>query len=145
MAACRRESNRSGTGRYTYGGAHRVDKFARRAQNRAMIEDTLSKLEVRIRALSAMPAEKRTELAALIGTLREEIQRIPGTHADQAESIARFAELSTHEAMRPSVNAELRRLSLDGLTVSARGFEASHPKLVDVVNSICASLSSLGI
>jgi len=34
---------------------------------------------------------------------------------------------------------------LQGLSTSAKGFESSHPKLVGIVNSICNTLSNIGI
>jgi hypothetical protein len=110
-----------------------------------MIDDTLVKLESRIRGLNAVPEEKRTELASLIGDLREEVRKLSAAQAGEAESIARFAELSAHEATRPQANPALQQLSIEGLAVSVKGFEASHPRLVERVNAICDVLASLGI
>jgi len=42
-------------------------------------------------------------------------------------------------------NPELVRLSITGLSRSVEGFEKTHPKLVQAVNSICTTLSNLGI
>lgn len=110
-----------------------------------MIDDTLAKLENRIQHLNAIPAERKEELAALFTDLRVEVSKLSEAKPDQAESITRFAELSTHESTRAATNAELQKLSLDGLAASVKGFEASHPKLVDNVNAICHVLSNLGI
>ena len=110
-----------------------------------MIEDTLSKLETRLRGLPTLPDEKKAELTGLFAKLREEVEKLPGTRADDAESIASFAALSAHEATRAGGNPELRDLSLEGLATSVEDFEASHPRLVQVVNSICTSLANLGI
>lgn len=110
-----------------------------------MIEDTVAKLEQRIASLSSVPAEKRDELVALFHRLKTELATLPDSRSDVAESITRFAELSTFEATRANGSAALRTLSRDGLTTSVEGFEASHPRLVQVANSICVSLSNLGI
>jgi len=40
---------------------------------------------------------------------------------------------------------QLLRLSLRGLSTSAERLESSHPKLVGIVNSICNTLSNIGI
>ena len=67
------------------------------------------------------------------------------TQQEQAQSIAGFAEVSTHEATRTEQDPELLKLSLEGLGSSVRGFEESHPRLVQIVNSISSTLSNLGI
>lgn len=110
-----------------------------------MLEDTLAKLEARIRGLSTVPDEKKSELADLFATLRQEVGKLPRTEAGHAESITRFAELSAHEATRADAREDLQRLSLEGFSASAKGFEASHPRLVEIVNSICTVLSNMGV
>lgn len=110
-----------------------------------MIDDTLAKLEHRIRHLNAIPDERKAELSALFADLRTEVAKLSQAKPDQAESITRFAELSTHESTRSATNEELQKLSLDGLAASVKGFEVSHPKLVDNVNAICHVLANLGI
>ncbi len=67
------------------------------------------------------------------------------TDADQAHSIAGFAALSAHETTRTEPDAKLLELSLSGLSHSVSQFEESHPRLVQVVNSICNALANLGI
>lgn len=67
------------------------------------------------------------------------------TQAEQAESIAGFTESGAREALRSQPDPELLDTSLDGLRKSVREFEASHPKLTEVVNAICHQLSNLGI
>lgn len=110
-----------------------------------MIDDTVAKLEKRIASLSSLPAERRAELVALFQQLKTELATLPDSRSDAAETITRFAELSAHEATRANGSAALRALTRDGLTASVEGFEASHPRLVQVANSICVSLSNLGI
>jgi len=67
------------------------------------------------------------------------------THAEQAESIAGFTEVSAREATREQQNPQLLKLSLEGLNSSVEEFENSHPKLVHIVNSISTTLANLGI
>ena len=92
-----------------------------------------------------MKDQNRTELLGLLATLKAEVSELSVTDADKAQSIAGFTAVSTHEAMREQKNQELADLSLKGLSSSVQGFEESHPKLVQVVNSICTTLSNLGI
>src|SRR4051812_3857857 len=110
-----------------------------------MLEDTLSKLEARIQNAGNVRDENRQELLQLISQLKTEISRLPKTHQEQAESIASFADLSTHEAMRESRNPETLKHSTAGLESSVDEFEKSHPQLVAVVNRIATTLSNMGI
>jgi hypothetical protein len=110
-----------------------------------MIEDTIGKIEARIQGADAVKEERRQELLQLLGTLKSEVAELSKTHQEQAQSIASFTELSAHEAIRTEQNPELLDLSLRGLGSSVRGFEESHPRLVQIVNSISSTLSNLGI
>jgi hypothetical protein len=110
-----------------------------------MIEDTVSKIEAKIQGSDAIKDERKRELLELLGTLKSEVARLSETNNEQAQSIAGFTELSAHEATRAELNPELLELSLKGLTSSVAGFEKSHPRLVQIVNSISNTLSNLGI
>ena len=110
-----------------------------------MIEETVGKIESRIQGAETIPPERKQELAQLLGTLKSEIAELSKTHSEQAESIAGFTEISAHEATRAKQDPELLKLSLEGLTSSVEGFEKSHPRLVQIVNSISNMLSNLGI
>ena len=110
-----------------------------------MIEDTIGKIEARIQGADAIKEERRRELLQLLGTLKSEVADLSTTHGEEAQSIAGFTEVSAHEATRSEQNPELLRLSLEGLGSSVRGFEESHPRLVQIVNAISSTLSNLGI
>ena len=110
-----------------------------------MIRDTIGKIEERLRGAESVNDENRAELLKLLATLKAEVSDLSETDAEQAQSIAGFAAVSTHEAIREDKNPELAELSLKGLSSSVQGFEESHPKLVQAVNSICTTLSNLGI
>ena len=110
-----------------------------------MIDNTIGKIEDRIRGAEAIKDERRQELLQLLGTLKSEVAELSKTHEEQARSIAGFTEVSTHEATRASQNPQLLKLSLEGLGSSVSEFEKSHPRLVHIVNSISSTLSNLGI
>jgi hypothetical protein len=114
-------------------------------ESNAMIEDTIGKIEARIQSAEAVKDERRQELLQLLGTLKSEVAELSKTHEEQAQSIAGFTEVSAHEATRTEQNPELLKLSLEGLGSSVRGFEESHPRLVQIVNGISSTLSNLGI
>ena len=114
-------------------------------ESEAMIEDTIGKIEARIQGAETIKDERRQELLQLLGTLKSEVGELSKTHGEQAQSIAAFTEVSTHEATRAEQNPELLKLSLAGLGSSVREFEGSHPRLVQIVNAISNTLSNLGI
>ena len=110
-----------------------------------MIEETLKKIESRIRDAEAISGKGKSELLTLVSTLKSEITNLSKTRAEHAESITGFIDRSTHEATRREKNPELLRLSLAGLEESVKGFEASHPKLVAQINYVCTMLANEGI
>ena len=110
-----------------------------------MIDDTLKKIETQLNVSESIPAERRRELLQLLATLKSEVAGLSETHGDEAQSIAGFTQVSAHEATRETPRPELLDLSLQGLRSSVEGFEKTHPKLVQIVNSISNTLSNLGI
>jgi hypothetical protein len=109
-----------------------------------MLDETLARLEAEIEQAGTSP-EKKAELLRLIAMLRAEIGVVARTHADQAKSIAGFAQVSAHEATRPKRRPELLNLSLAGLEKSVDEFRATHPRLVEIVGSLSAALSNMGL
>jgi hypothetical protein len=89
--------------------------------------------------------KKKAELTRHLSTLRAELDKLAGTDADRARTIAGFAELSAHEATLPKPRPELLRLSVTGLQKSAEEFEKTHPGLVEVVGALSALLSNVGL
>ncbi len=110
-----------------------------------MIEKTITQIESRIKNAGSIDDAKKKELLNLLSTLKTEVSELSKTHAEDTQSITGFTQVSVHEAMRGEKNPELLKLSLQGLSASVEGFESSHPKLVGIVNSICLTLSNIGI
>ena len=110
-----------------------------------MIKETIQKIEESIRNSAAIEPRKKEELTKLFSTLKAEIEKLSKTHGEQATSIAGFAGVASHEATRRERTRQLASLSLEGLASSVKGFENSHPQLVETVNAICRLLSNIGI
>ncbi len=85
-----------------------------------MIEKTISEIEAKIRAETISDDRKR-ELLQLLARLKTEI------------------------SARNKQNLKPLKNSVEELRSSVEGFEQSHPKLVQIVNSISNTLSNLGI
>ncbi|MGB7767727.1 MAG: DUF4404 family protein [Verrucomicrobiia bacterium] len=110
-----------------------------------MIENTLNEIEAKIRGAGSISEERKRELLQLLGTLKAEVGKLSKTHDEQAQSIANFAQLSTHEATRAQQNPQSLHHSIEGLRSSVEGIEKSHPQLVQIVNNISNTLANLGI
>ena len=110
-----------------------------------MSQNMIEKIEKKLNDSSSLNEATREELLRMLATLKEEVGELASTHGEEAESIAGFAGTSAHEAMRTKTDPQLLELSLKGLSSSAKEFEISHPKLVEIVNSMCTMLSDLGI
>ncbi|MBK8395227.1 MAG: DUF4404 family protein [Leptospiraceae bacterium] len=109
-----------------------------------MIQDTITKIEANIREAKSIDNSKKEELLGLVSSLKKEIVDLSTTNKEDAESVANFTKTSTFEAIKTEKNKSLFELSIKGLSESVTKFEASHPDLVAVVNSICVSLSNSG-
>lgn len=110
-----------------------------------MVKETIDRIEERIRANESLSSEKKGELLALVGKLEKEVSALAATHEDDAHSVAGFAATSMHEATRENKNPELLKQSLDGMAMSVRSFEVSHPGLTGVINTIGQTLWKMGI
>lgn len=110
-----------------------------------MIQDTISRIEGKLKKTPLIHGENKDELLKLVDELRREVTDLSKTHPEQAESIAGFADISAHEAVRDVRNPHLSKLSTEGLLASVREFEQSHPRLVSIVNIISNTLSNMGI
>ena len=110
-----------------------------------MIDDRLDKIEESLKQNKTVKESDKAELLTILNALRKEIADLSQTHHEHAESIARFAELSTHEATRNEKSPALIDLSIEGLTSSVQGFQISHPRLVAAINAFCNYLTDMGI
>lgn len=110
-----------------------------------MIEETIRRMETRLADAASMDEGRRQELLELLGQLRDEVSDLSSASPDQANSIAGYAQLSAHEATRTDGRQDQLDHALQGLAFSVKGFEESHPKLVQVVNAITTTLSNLGV
>jgi len=110
-----------------------------------MIDDTIQRIEGRLRSAENMSEATRAELLKLLATLKSEVAHLPESKAAQAENIARAADVSTEQAVLARRDETSYRGTLDELADSVREFEDTHPKLVQIVNSLANALAGLGI
>jgi len=110
-----------------------------------MAQKTVEMIEEKIRTNKSLNKSDKTQLLTLLATLKPEMAKLSNDQAEHAESVAGFIERSTHEALRQQKNPTLLKLAIDGLSASVKGFEASHPQLVENVNNIASALANIGI
>jgi Domain of unknown function (DUF4404) len=96
-------------------------------------------------AVAMVDEKRRAEILRQLSTLHAELEELARTDADQAKTIAGFAELSAHEATRPKPRPELLKLTVTGLQKSVQEFEETHPRLVDIVGSLSTTMSNIGL
>lgn len=110
-----------------------------------MLDKTISELEERIEQAASIKGEDRSALLKLIGELKVEITALSKTHDEDAKSIAGFAQIAAHEAMRTNKNVGLFKIAREGLEKSVEELELTHPTLVETIREISNVLSNLGI
>ncbi|MFA6433562.1 MAG: DUF4404 family protein [Elusimicrobiales bacterium] len=110
-----------------------------------MIKETLLKIESAIARIQAADGKEKAELVALLRKLKDELADLPESSLDDARSIAHFTETAAHEVTRSNKSLERSNLSISGMAYSVKGFEASHPALVELTNEICMMLARMGI
>jgi len=110
-----------------------------------MIQDRIDKIETTLRESPKLAPETRDELLRLLEDLKAEIAPLAKSHEEDIQSIAQFADASIHEATRSTQKPALIEVALKGLSASVQDFEASHPRLVQVVDRLALTLSNMGI
>src|ERR1700719_3749399 len=98
-----------------------------------MSDERIEKARSVVNAAGHISADKRAALSAALLKLKPAIAKVSQTHHEDAETITRLVEASTHEATRQNKRPELLRTLLRGLKQSVEHFEASHPELVEFV------------
>jgi hypothetical protein len=107
-----------------------------------MAKATVEKVQA---SAEALQREHRRELHQLLGLLRSELTELSKSHGEQAKSIAGFAKVAAHEATRTQPNPHLLELAIEGLEESGEEFEASHPRLVQIVGTLSTLVANMAI
>jgi hypothetical protein len=94
-----------------------------------VIEETISRIEERLRAADSLSSAQRAELQELLDQLRREARSLP---SDALASL----EADDDEDVQSTIGR---------LEESLTAFETSHPQLTGLVNRISAILANMGI
>jgi hypothetical protein len=110
-----------------------------------MLSQRLAKLETTLRNDTSIPQATRQELLELVAALKAEVAPLVDTHGETAHEIAGNAEAAVHAAVRREEEPEQAVQAVEGLAASVREFEATHPRLVEIVDRLALTLSNMGI
>ncbi len=102
-----------------------------------MLKNTLDKIEKAIAESGHLSKTHKQELEKLAAELRAELTELEKTKKSQAHHIAEQAEkiAASHAEQDDTQSTE----ALANLKNAVREFEASHPNLTRIINSICVA------
>ncbi len=110
-----------------------------------MIDETIRRIEDRIRGSGQVDENRRKELLDLVARLRGEVRQLSETNQQAAHDITARAEDSVREVTEGERNEESLKRVLDQLNEEVERFGVSHPTLAGIVNSIGQTLWRIGI
>ncbi len=110
-----------------------------------MALENLKKIEEKILGTEKIEETQKTELLTLIGDLKEEIRKLEGDEQQKLSNTTGFMAISALEAASGEKKPEIMEISRKEMLSSVEEFEASHPEIVKIVNSISVMLSNMGI
>ncbi len=110
-----------------------------------MIPERLAQIEATLRHSPNIPEATRQELLELVAGLKAEVTPLAATHSDNADQITGSADAAVQAAVHRGEQPEKAAEAAEGLTASVRDFEASHPRLVEIVDRLALTLSNMGI
>ncbi len=99
-------------------------------------------IEKKIEATSQIDAKIKKDLLDLMHSLKVELKEI---HPETAHNIADKTNISAEKILSSGNKKNELQKDIDNLQETVGEFEASHPKLVQVVNRFCMMLSDIGI
>ena len=110
-----------------------------------MISERLAKIESTLRDNASIPDATRQELLGLLAGLKNEVTPLLETHGANAREIAGNAADAVQASIQRDEQPEQAAQAVQGLAASVREFEATHPRLVEIVDQLALTLSNMGI
>jgi hypothetical protein len=110
-----------------------------------MLSQRLAQLESTLRDSTSIPEGTRQELLTLVAGLKAEVAPLASTHGETAHEIAGNAEAAVRATVGREAEPEQAAHAVEGLAASVREFEATHPRLVEIVDRLALTLSNMGI
>lgn len=105
----------------------------------------IEELEKKIESASQIDAKIKEDLLDLMRSLKTELADLKEIHPKTAHVIADKTQVSAEKILISDNKQNELQEHIDGLQETVGEFEASHPKLVQIVNRLCMMLSDIGI
>jgi class 3 adenylate cyclase len=109
-----------------------------------MIPEHIARIEATLRNSTNISESTRQELLDLLEGLKAEVAPLAATHRETADQITGSADAAVQAAVHGEQSEEAAQ-AVEGLAASVRDFEASHPRLVQIVDRLAVILSNMGI
>jgi hypothetical protein len=110
-----------------------------------MIPERIAQIEATLRNSPNIPEATRQELLELLAGLKAEVAPLAATDRETADQITGSADAAVQATVRRGEQPEEAAQAVEGLAASVRDFEISHPRLVEIVDRLALTLSSMGI
>jgi paraquat-inducible protein B len=133
-----------GDARVTSADVHVGDTITVEATNsNVTIKSCLERATQRVGALPAEDVQRKDDLQRLLSQLRSALAKVPATHADEAEAVARQAETALAAATESKPNRTLLQIAGDSLKKAAATLAAVAPPVVAIAKDIVAIMADI--
>ncbi|PYX52046.1 MAG: hypothetical protein DMG76_30360 [Acidobacteria bacterium] len=109
------------------------------------IKSQLDRVTQIVKNASAMPDDKRQQLAALIGELQEALHAATEKRPEDAERVARTAELVATEVAKQNPDKGFLSITSEGLKQAAKTVADIAPAVIGVAAKIASFVTGLGV
>jgi Domain of unknown function (DUF4404) len=110
-----------------------------------MALERLLQLESRIQESHDLNLQQKAELLQLLAELKEAMADVSISPAAPMHGTMSVPDRSAPEGTRQDEPQHPVRVAMDDLSTSVNALEASHPELVNTVNTISMVLANMGI
>ena len=108
------------------------------------IKSRMDRVTQIVKNASAMPDDKRRQLAALIGELQEALQAATEKRPEDAERVAHTAELVAAEVAKQKPDKGFLSITSEGLKQAAQTVADIAPSVIGVAAKIASFVTGLG-
>jgi hypothetical protein len=110
-----------------------------------MALDSLIQLEAKIHQTHDLNPQQKEEFLRLISELKEAMADLSTTHEQPTQRRTHASDSSPQVATGQKTPQHPLRTAMEDLSASVEAFEASHPEVVNTVNTLSTLLANMGI
>ena len=106
-----------------------------------MPKSTITQIKEMLNQNESLNSTDRDHILGLLAELEVEVANLPDNKVEEAKAVIQL----THQKLENIGSKSTNEIPYGDLEDAALEFEVEHPKFTYIVQSICQSLSSLGI